>query len=195
MHHYSPESLTVQKPPRPLLLLPRGPSPNANSTRGKEKGGAAYRRRERSGEGRGWLGEALAVTTVYGLTAGMAGITWSTCAGGCPRRRRVCQPNHSNLVQSNGMVSFTGWCRGCLCIESKNGAVAYPVYARRRSGGVRRSWTGLFGEANSDSSLGVLHRGVLRLLRGSDGVGKGLVGRSTVAGAQVAADTPCTGKR
>jgi hypothetical protein len=66
--------------------------------------------------------------------------------------------------------------------ESNNGAEDYPVYARRRSGGVRRPWTGLSGEANSDSSLGELHRGVLSLLRGSDGVGKGLVGRSTVAG-------------
>jgi hypothetical protein len=66
--------------------------------------------------------------------------------------------------------------------ESKNGAEDYPVYARRRSGGVRRPWTGLSGEANSDSSLGELHRGVLSLLRGSDGVGKGSVGRSTVAG-------------
>jgi hypothetical protein len=66
--------------------------------------------------------------------------------------------------------------------ESKNGAENYPVYARRRSGGVRQPWTGLSGEANSDSSLGELHRGVLSLLRGSDGVGKGYVGRSTVAG-------------
>jgi hypothetical protein len=66
--------------------------------------------------------------------------------------------------------------------ESRNGAEDYPVYARRRSGGVRRPWTGVSGEANSDSSLGELHRGVLSLLRGSDGVGKGLVGRSTVAG-------------
>jgi hypothetical protein len=66
--------------------------------------------------------------------------------------------------------------------ESRNGAEDYPVYARRRSGGVRRPWTGLSGEANSDSSLGELHRGVLRLLRGSDGVGKGSIGRSTVAG-------------
>jgi hypothetical protein len=54
---------------------------------------------------------------------------------------------------------------------------------------------GLSGEADFDSSLGELHRGVLSLLRGSNGVGKGLVGRSTVAGARVAADTPCTGKR
>jgi hypothetical protein len=66
--------------------------------------------------------------------------------------------------------------------ESKNGAEDYPVYARRRSGGVRRPWTGLSGEANSDSSLGELPRGVLSLLRGLDGVGKGPVGRSTVAG-------------
>jgi hypothetical protein len=65
--------------------------------------------------------------------------------------------------------------------ESKNGAEDYPVYARRRSGGVRRPWTGLSGEANFDSSLGELHRGVLSLLRGSDGIGKDSVGRSTVA--------------
>jgi hypothetical protein len=66
--------------------------------------------------------------------------------------------------------------------ESKNGAEDYPVYARRRSGGVRRPWTGLFGKGNFDSSLGELHRGVHSLLRGLDGAGKGLAGRSTVAG-------------
>jgi hypothetical protein len=66
--------------------------------------------------------------------------------------------------------------------ESKNGAEDYPVYAHRRSGEVRRPWTGLSGEANSDSSLGELHRAVHNLLRGLDGVGKGPVGWSTVAG-------------
>jgi hypothetical protein len=66
--------------------------------------------------------------------------------------------------------------------ESKNGVEDYPVYARRRSDGVRRPWTGLSGEANFDSSLGELHRGVLSPLRGLDGVGKGSAGRSTVAG-------------
>jgi hypothetical protein len=65
--------------------------------------------------------------------------------------------------------------------ESKNGAEDYPVYAHRRSGEVRRPWTGFSGEANSDSSLGELHRGVHSLLRGSNGVGKGSVGRSMVA--------------
>ena len=66
--------------------------------------------------------------------------------------------------------------------ESKNGAEDYPVYARRRSGGVRRPWTGLSSEADFDSSLGELHRGVHSLIRRLDGVGKGPVGRSTVAG-------------
>jgi hypothetical protein len=66
--------------------------------------------------------------------------------------------------------------------ESKNGAEDYPVYARRRSGGVRRPWTGLSGEANVDSSLRELHQGVHNLLRGLDGAGKGSAGRSTVVG-------------
>jgi hypothetical protein len=60
--------------------------------------------------------------------------------------------------------------------ESKNGAEDYPVYARRRSGGVRRPWTGLSGEANFDSSFRELHRGVHSLLRGLDGAGKGSAG-------------------
>ena len=65
-----------------MYTYTRGPSPNVNSTRGKEKGGAAYRRRERSSEGRGWLREVLAVTTVYGSMAEVAGIDRSTRAGG-----------------------------------------------------------------------------------------------------------------
>jgi hypothetical protein len=52
LRYYSPESLTAHKTPWPFLLLPRGLSPYVNSSRGKEKGGAAYRRRERSSEGR-----------------------------------------------------------------------------------------------------------------------------------------------
>jgi hypothetical protein len=78
--------------------------------------------------------------------------------------------------------------------ESENGLVDYPVHALRRGCELRRPWTSLSGEADFDSSLGELHRGVLSLLRGLDGVGKGWVGRSTTAGARVAADTPCTGK-
>jgi hypothetical protein len=78
--------------------------------------------------------------------------------------------------------------------ESKNGAEDYPVYAHRRSGEVRRPWTGFSGEANSDSLLGELHRGMHSLLRGLDGVGRGSAGWSTVAGDRAAAGTPCTGQ-
>jgi hypothetical protein len=131
---------------------------------------------------------------VYGLTAEVAGIVRSTCAGGCSRRRRVFRLNHGDLVQSNGTMSFTGWRRGYVHKESKNGAEDYPVYVHRRSGEVRQPWTGSSGEANSDSLLGELHRGVHSLLRGLDGVGRGSAGRSTVAGARVAAGTPCTGQ-
>jgi hypothetical protein len=66
--------------------------------------------------------------------------------------------------------------------ESRNGAEDYPVYARRRSVGVWRPWTDLSGEANFDSSLGELYRGVHNLLRGLDGAEKGSAGRSMVAG-------------
>jgi hypothetical protein len=79
--------------------------------------------------------------------------------------------------------------------ELKNGAEGYPVYAHRWSGEVWRLWTGFSGEANSDSLLGELHRGVHSLLRGLNGVGKGSVGRSTMSGDRAAAGTPCTGKR
>jgi hypothetical protein len=78
--------------------------------------------------------------------------------------------------------------------ESKNGAEDYPVYVHRRSGEVRRPWTGFSDEAKSDSLLGELHRGVHSLFQGSGVAGKGSVGRSTVAGARVAAGTPCTGQ-
>ena len=78
--------------------------------------------------------------------------------------------------------------------ESKNGAEIYPVYVHRRSGEVRRPWTGFSGEAKSDSLLGELHRGMHGLFRGSGVAGKGSIGRSTVAGARVAAGTPCAGQ-
>jgi hypothetical protein len=78
--------------------------------------------------------------------------------------------------------------------ESKNGAETYPVYVHRRSGEVRRPWTGFSGEAKSDSLLGELHRGMHGPLRGSGAAGKGSVGRSTVAGDRVAAGTLSAGQ-
>jgi hypothetical protein len=79
--------------------------------------------------------------------------------------------------------------------ESKNGAEIYPVYVHRRSGEVRRPWTGFFGEAKSDSLLGELHRGMHGLFRGSGVAGKGSASRSTMAGDRVAAGTPFAGQR
>jgi hypothetical protein len=78
--------------------------------------------------------------------------------------------------------------------KSKNGAEIYPVYIHRRSGKVRRPWTGFSGEAKSDSLLEELHRGMHNLFQGSGATGKGSVGRSTVAGARAAAGTPCVGQ-
>jgi hypothetical protein len=51
--------------------------------------------------------------------------------------------------------------------ESKNGAEIYPIYVHRRSGEVRRPWTGFSGKAKSDSLLGELHRGMHGLFRRS----------------------------
>jgi hypothetical protein len=60
--------------------------------------------------------------------------------------------------------------------ESENGSVDYPVHALRRGCELRRPWTGLSGEADFDSSLGELHRGVL-VSEGRTGLGKaGLAG-------------------
>jgi hypothetical protein len=194
LRHYSLESLTVHKTPWPLLLLPRGPSPYVNSNRGKEKGDAAYRRRERSGEGRGWLREVLAVTARYGSTAGVVGIGRSTCAGGWTRRRRVLRPNHSDIGQSKGMRSFTGCWWVDTCKELKNNSSWSSVYVHRRSGEVRRLCTGFSGEAKFDSLLRELHRGMHDLLRGSDAARRRSAGRSTVAGDRVAVGTPCAGQ-
>jgi hypothetical protein len=110
----------------------------------------------------------------YGLTSGMAGIARSTRAGGCPRRRRVYRPNHGELVQSEGTVSFTGSRSDCVHKESKDGGVVYPVHV------LRRAWTGFSGEVNSDSLLGEPHGGVHSPLRGLDRVGNGSTGRSMV---------------
>jgi hypothetical protein len=194
LHHYSLESLTAHKTPWPFLLLLRGPSPNLNSTRGSKKGGVAYRQRGRSGEGRGWLQEVLAVIARYGSTAVVVGIDRSTCAGGWTRRRWVFRPNHGDSGQSKCTGSFTGCWWVDTCKELKNNSPWSSIYVHRRSGEVRRPWTGFSGEAKFDSLLGELHRGMHGLLRGSDAAGRGSAGRSMVAGVRVATGTPCAGQ-
>jgi hypothetical protein len=185
----------MHKTPCPLLLLPRGPFPYLNSTRGSKKGDAAYRRWGRSGERRGWLREVLAVTARYDSTAVVAGIGRSTCTGGWTRRQRVLRPNHGDIGQTKCTGSFTGCWWVDTWKELKNNSPWSSVYVHRRSGEVRRSWTGFSGEAKFDSLLGELHWGMHGLLRGSDAAGRGSAGRSTVAGVRVAAGTPCAGQR
>jgi hypothetical protein len=68
------------------------------------------------------------------------------------------------------------------------------VYVNRRSGEVRRPWTGFSGEAKFDSLLRELHQGRHGLFQGPDAAGRGSAGRSTVAGDRVAAGTPCAGQ-
>jgi hypothetical protein len=85
--YYSNESLTLQKTPRVLLILTRGPSPKLNSNCGGGKGGGAYRRRDCSGEVVEDVGEVSGITTVCGSPSGMVGVGRSTCAGGDARRR------------------------------------------------------------------------------------------------------------
>jgi hypothetical protein len=81
-----------------------------------------------------------------------------------------------------------------VCSESENGAETYPVYVHRRSGEVRRPWTGFSGEAKFDSLLGELHRGMHGVFRGSGVAGKGSAGRSMVEGDRVAAGTLFAGQ-
>jgi hypothetical protein len=103
------------------------------------------------------------------------------------------KPRRSSSIKGHDDLISGGY-SGYVHKELKNGAKDYPVYVHRRSGEVRRPWTGFSGEAKSDSLLGELHRGVHSLFQGSGVAGKGSVGRSTVAGARVAAGTPCMGQ-
>ena len=104
--YYSNESLTLQKTPRVLLILIRGPSPNLNSNRGGRKGGGAYRRRDCSSEVVEGVGEVLTVTPMCGSSLVMVGVGRFKCAGGQARRRRGFRSIQGDRVQSKWSVSF-----------------------------------------------------------------------------------------
>jgi hypothetical protein len=136
--YYSNESLTLQKTPRVLLILTRGPSPNLNSNRGGRKGGGAYLWRDCSGEVVEDVGEVSGITAMCGSPSEMVGVGQSTCAGGDARRRRGVRPTHGAIVQFNGSESFTG-CHGrCECKELDEDSLVSSVHARRRKTKVRR---------------------------------------------------------
>jgi hypothetical protein len=136
--YYSNESLTLQKTPRVLLILTRGPSPNLNSNHGGRKGGGAYRRRDCSGEVVEDAGEVSGITAMCRSPSRMVGVGRSTCAGGDARRRRGVRPTHGAIVQLNGSESFTG-CQGrCECKELDEDSLVSSVHTRRRKTEVRR---------------------------------------------------------
>jgi hypothetical protein len=69
----------MQKPPGFSIFQPSS-FPHVTETAKRKKGGAAYRRRGRSGEGLGEVREVLA-TSRGGSTTVMAGIGLTACAG------------------------------------------------------------------------------------------------------------------
>jgi hypothetical protein len=135
--YYSIESRTLQKTPRVLLILTRGPSPNLNSNRGKRKGGGAYRQRDCSGEMVEDVGEVSGITAMCGSPSGMVGVGRSTCAGGDARQRRGVRPAHGAIDQLNESESFTGCQRRCGCKELDKDSLVSSVHARRRKTEVR----------------------------------------------------------
>jgi hypothetical protein len=104
--YYSHESLTLQKTPRVLQILTRGPSSNSNSNRGGRNGGGAYRWRDCSGEVVEDVGEVLGITTVCG--------------------------SPSEIEQLDGSESFTGCQRRCGRKELVGDSLDSSVHARRR---------------------------------------------------------------
>jgi hypothetical protein len=122
---------------------------------GIKSGGAAYRRRERSGGGLGEVRELMAVTSRGGSPTVMVGVGLVVCSGGRARRRRVLRPAYDGRVQPNRTGSFTGgqWC--CRRKESKSGSLCSSVYVRQRSDEVWQRQSG----TSSDMVLGPRARG------------------------------------
>jgi hypothetical protein len=98
----------LAKTPLAFLSFNLGSFPLVTVTAERKKGGAAYRRRGRSGEGLGEVWEVLAVTSRCRSSTMMARIGLTTCVGGRAHRRRVLWPAHDGRAQSNGTRSFTG---------------------------------------------------------------------------------------
>jgi hypothetical protein len=137
LSYYSHESLTLQKTPRVLQILTRGPSSTSNSNRGGRKGGGAYRRRDCSGEVVEDVGEVSGITMVCGTPSEMAGVGRFTRAGGDARRWRGDRPGHGEIKQLDGSKRFTGCQRGYERKELGGDSLDSSVHARRRKTEVR----------------------------------------------------------
>jgi hypothetical protein len=139
-------SLIVQKTPWCSTKPNLRSFPQFNSTRDREKGGGAYRRRDYSGEVVEGVGEVLRVTAMCGLPSGMVGVGRFTCAGGGARRRRGVRPIQGTIDQSNGSESFTRDQGRCVREELKNDSPDCSVYACRQAAEVRRGRSWFSGE-------------------------------------------------
>jgi hypothetical protein len=169
--NYSPESLTLPITPWPFSFLNPHSVLAGIVAEGGKRGGAAYRRWERSSEGSGEVQELLAVTSRGGSPVVVARVGLAACAGGWACWRRVLRPAHGGRAQSKRSGSFTGghWC--CRREESKGGSPCSSVYVRRRSDEVRRRQSGTFGEVVLGLRARELHRAPEKLAEGWIGWG------------------------
>jgi hypothetical protein len=132
LRNCSTESLTLRMPPGFSLSLNPSSVLAGTVTAERKMGGAAYRRRERSGGALGEVREVLAVTSRGKLPAVMARIGLAACAGSRVQWWRVLRHVHGGIAQLNGTGSFTGG-QGCRRHkESTNGLPCSLVYERRR---------------------------------------------------------------
>jgi hypothetical protein len=74
------------------------------------------------------------------------------------------KPRRSSSIQWHGELH--GGCRGYLCIESKNGAVTYPVHVRRRGSELRRARFRYSGGAGPRFKLVQASRPLREAIRG-----------------------------
>jgi hypothetical protein len=79
--------------------------------------------------------------------------------------------------------------------ESSNGAGDYPVYARRRSGGVRRPVLASPAKQTPIPRSGSFTEVCSVFSEGRTGLGRVLLAGLRWQGDRAAVDTPCTGKR
>jgi hypothetical protein len=130
--------LTVQKTPYGFAK----PNPRSfsqlNCTRGRGKGGGAYRRRDCSGEVAEGVGVVVTVTPMCGSSPVIVGVGRSTCAGRGARRRRGLRPIQGCKVQLNWSVSLTRGQGRHRREEWKNGSPNRSIHARWRAAEVRR---------------------------------------------------------
>jgi hypothetical protein len=87
----------------------------------------------------------------------------------------VLRPNHGDIGQSKCTGSFTGCWWVDTCKELKNNSPWSSVYIHRRSGEVRRPWTGFSGEAKFDSLLGSFTEACTVYSKGQTRLGEALL--------------------